>query len=332
MDGGTVRNMDWIYRNIPGAKVERRTHQSLSVPEQPGQTVYQTLIDLEVQEYEGGYQDRTGNKSARYLQWLHKDLEEMPGDPRTIYYLGHAHIEQIGPTPAQDVRSTPPGPGAYHVHKALEFFQWRADIRFGYFEERWFAMLKAGEVCERYLADYECSIGMWTKAYELDPERVDALFYIGQHWRLAQRPPLAIKWLSDAVRVKYPPRSLFQWDYLYECLRHLELGRAFMQSSDLDLKTLKFIKKSLKQGETGCSSNEEVSEVRKYLTMVTRAVKTEKAKAKDSPPPPPPAAPPTPAPQSAKTEKREAGAADKRASGSRRPSAQGLALSPAAAC
>ena len=94
MDGGTVRNMDWIYRNIPGAKVERRTHQSLNVPEQPGQTVYQTLIDLEVQEYEGGYQDRTGNKSARYLQWLHKDLEEMPGTPTIHPYqtsLQHAY-------------------------------------------------------------------------------------------------------------------------------------------------------------------------------------------------------------------------------------------------
>ena len=113
-DGGTVRNMDWIYRNIPGAKVERRTHQSLNVPAIPGQTVYQTLIDIVVQEHEGGYQDRTGNKSATYLHWLHKDLEEMPGDPRTIYYLGHAHIEQIGPTPAKDVRHG--GPGAYHVH------------------------------------------------------------------------------------------------------------------------------------------------------------------------------------------------------------------------
>ena len=51
------------------------------------------------------------------MEWLHKDLEEMPGDPRTIYYLGHAHLEQIGPTPAQDVRTG--GPGAYHVHKAL---------------------------------------------------------------------------------------------------------------------------------------------------------------------------------------------------------------------
>ena len=32
--------------------------------------------------------ERTGQKASNYLKWLHKDLEEMPGDPRTIYYLG----------------------------------------------------------------------------------------------------------------------------------------------------------------------------------------------------------------------------------------------------
>ena len=37
-------------------------------------------------------------------------------------------------------------------------------------------------------------------AYDLDPERVDAIFYIGQHWRLAGHPPQAVKFLSDAVR------------------------------------------------------------------------------------------------------------------------------------
>ena len=35
-----------------------------------------------------------------------------------------------------------------------------ADIRFGYYEERWFALLKAGEICERFLADYDCSLGL----------------------------------------------------------------------------------------------------------------------------------------------------------------------------
>ncbi len=39
-------------------QVERRTHQALTVPELPGGFPYQTLIDLEVLEYEGGYQVR----------------------------------------------------------------------------------------------------------------------------------------------------------------------------------------------------------------------------------------------------------------------------------
>jgi hypothetical protein len=41
-----------------------------------------------------------------------------------------------------------------------------------------------------------------------------------------------------------------------ECLRHLELGRAFVQARDLDLTQLKFIKKSLKLGASGCTSQE----------------------------------------------------------------------------
>jgi len=198
-------------------------------------------------------------------------------------------------------------------------------------------MLKAGEVCERYLADYECSLGMWTKAYELDPERVDAYFYIGQHYRLAQNPPLAIKWLSDAVSVKYPPRSLFNWDYLYECLRHLELGRAFMLASSLDLKQLKFIKKSLKMGESGCTDQGERSEVRKYLAMATKAVKEEKSKnpevksknpqVKTNSPPPSRPAPPEPRSNSVTG---GVGSGNKRASTFRPPSSQefGEALEP----
>ena len=106
----------------------------------------------QVQEYEGGYQDRSGDKSARYLRWLLQvgprscrrrlvvvaalnwsnffptvvdepavsylqDLEEMPGDPRTIYFLGHAHLEQIGacslPSP-----SSPPKAGGPRLGRA----------------------------------------------------------------------------------------------------------------------------------------------------------------------------------------------------------------------
>ena len=108
----TARRMDWIYRNLPGAKVERRTHQTLIAapmdpkvhgicpatarkkhriffPQKPtvslrsivcwqdsaGKPINQTLIDLVIQEHEGGYQDRTPGKQKRYIQWLLDDLK-----------------------------------------------------------------------------------------------------------------------------------------------------------------------------------------------------------------------------------------------------------------
>ena len=46
------------YRNMPGAQVKRRTHQILEVPRLPNQEVFQTLVPLNVDEREGGYQDR----------------------------------------------------------------------------------------------------------------------------------------------------------------------------------------------------------------------------------------------------------------------------------
>lgn len=52
-----------------------------------------TKIELLVDEHPGGYQDRNANKSGRYIHWLEKDLEERPGDGRTMYYLGHGHLE-----------------------------------------------------------------------------------------------------------------------------------------------------------------------------------------------------------------------------------------------
>lgn len=64
-DHSNARKMDWIYRNIPGARVERRVHQTVKVPALPDQEVFQTLIDLQIEEQTGGYQDRTGTKMLK---------------------------------------------------------------------------------------------------------------------------------------------------------------------------------------------------------------------------------------------------------------------------
>lgn len=46
-------------------QVKRRTHQTVEVPELPDQEVFQTLVNLPIEEREGGYQDRTPGKNAR---------------------------------------------------------------------------------------------------------------------------------------------------------------------------------------------------------------------------------------------------------------------------
>jgi hypothetical protein len=42
-DHRNERKMDWIYRNIKGAVVKRRTHQILEVPPLPNQEVSRSL-------------------------------------------------------------------------------------------------------------------------------------------------------------------------------------------------------------------------------------------------------------------------------------------------
>lgn len=57
-DHRNERKMDWVYRNVPGARVSRRTHQIIDVPKFPIQEVFQTLLPLPLEEREGGYGDR----------------------------------------------------------------------------------------------------------------------------------------------------------------------------------------------------------------------------------------------------------------------------------
>ena len=167
-DGTGTRIMDCIYRNIAGARVERRTHQILLVPRtSEHQSTYQRQIGFTVNEFAGGYQDRAGNKSGRYIDWLLKDLDELPGDARTIYYLGKEHMELIGPNPVADLRANPPGPGAYHLRKSLEYYQMRSAMEVigpdddKVDEERYWSMLKAAEICERWLFNSTCCLEYW---------------------------------------------------------------------------------------------------------------------------------------------------------------------------
>ncbi len=98
-------------------------------------------------------------------------------------------------------------------------------------EERWFAMLKLGEIYERFYRDQKQSEYWYGRCTEADPERADAWFYLGQIRRLAQDYEGAVQPLLMAASLVMPERALFQWHYLYVCLSKIEMGRALSYHS-----------------------------------------------------------------------------------------------------
>jgi hypothetical protein len=79
-----------------------------------------------------------------------------------------------------------------------------------------------------FYRDWDKARHYYEKCTQDDPERADPFFYIGQYYRLRQQHKNALPWLKKAAILPIPNRSLFQWHYLYNCLGHLELGRAVL--------------------------------------------------------------------------------------------------------
>eukprot|EP00658_Telonema_sp_P-2_P047435 TRINITY_DN36080_c0_g1_i1.p1 TRINITY_DN36080_c0_g1~~TRINITY_DN36080_c0_g1_i1.p1 ORF type:complete len:551 (+),score=101.51 TRINITY_DN36080_c0_g1_i1:200-1852(+) len=282
---GTLRRMDWVYRNLPGVTVQRRTHQMLIVPEDigtdcpalddHGHQSTQTMLDLVLQEYPGGYQDRTPGKQQRYISWLLKDLDENPGDGRSLYYLGMGYLDLF-------LQSGNTDRGA--LDDAISALQRRADIEHSkdsYYEERWFAMMKLGEVHERYLNQQTAARRWYQRSISLDPARADGWFYLGQNFRLHSEGPehLGKAWenLAKAASLPLPERSLFQWMELYSCLRYIELlrcaagllNRQREEQHSFSAPEILLLQDSARKGVAGCSAGE-VQDVLPTIEQVRR--------------------------------------------------------------
>lgn len=91
-----VRKMDWIYRNMPGVKVTRRVHQTVTTPAfyASDSIRVEEAHSIDILELGGGYQLRTMSsrgRNLRYIKLLELDLQDIPNDPRTLYYLADSH-------------------------------------------------------------------------------------------------------------------------------------------------------------------------------------------------------------------------------------------------
>jgi tetratricopeptide (TPR) repeat protein len=207
------------------------------------------LIPLRIEGRSGGWGDRSGDKSERYIKYLELDLIDYPDDPRTLYYLGDSHLGAFERNMAN------PGPkDMEHLAKAVSWFERRSKVKGGHREETWWTTLKVcdlyrifhclhsladlclhlqlGEIQERFYRNWEKALPYYEWCVREDPERADATFYIGQHYRINGDPARGFPFLLKAAGMPIPDRAVFNWHYLYKCLSKLELGRCAMSLSD----------------------------------------------------------------------------------------------------
>lgn len=254
--------------------VTRRTHQIVEVPELPQQEVFQTLINLPLEEREGGYQDRTEGKQRRYIKFLEDDLEEYPNDTRTLYYLGYAHFDIFHKSPHTATKEQWDA-----LAKGVDYFKQRVAMKTeGNKEERWFALLKLGEIYERWYQDWKTAEFYYRECTTDDPERADPFFYLGQHLRLRNNPDGSLPDLKMAASLEVPERSLFQWHYLYHCLSKLEYGRALKSALPQSKGEYKTALKLLRQAK--CEGSE-ASDIKPLIDFVELRIQQIAKSAKD---------------------------------------------------
>jgi tetratricopeptide (TPR) repeat protein len=327
------RKLDWIYRNMPGVTVKRRTHQSLHAPSMPGHAngkghpevisvssldildvdeisddnevvqsslgpdsdMYITEVpSLLIDEAPGGWQDRAGGalaKAKRYIEFLEGDLREFgPDDSRSLYYLGIGHFDAFGAAirevnndwsrlTKEDWDMLARGENYMKRRIALPPSD---DV--GKKEERWFALLKLGEVRERFHGDYDTSLSQYMEAARSDPDRADAWFYAGQNLRLRQQRGQneetfsalteSLAFLFHGSHLPMPDRALFQWKLMYSCLPSLEMARtmdAYLQLHEQAGKPVVFVTDGVE--DKGASSIKESAKYRSEFRKIGDEIK-----------------------------------------------------------
>jgi glycosyltransferase involved in cell wall biosynthesis len=152
----------WLPRVIRSAapwRWEGRAHEYLTLGDARPRAVRSDAFRV-VHHADGGNRP---DKLERELHLLEADLEEMPDDPRTTFYVARTH---------EDMGSDGP---------AAEFYRRRTELA-GWDEERWYAGWRLG-TCLLRLGRHDEASGVLLNAWNERPWRVEPLYSLATHYR-----------------------------------------------------------------------------------------------------------------------------------------------------
>jgi tetratricopeptide (TPR) repeat protein len=147
------------------------------------------------------------DKFERDIRLLTKGLEELPNNDRYTFYLANSY---------RDYGDN---------EKAIETYRKRIAIG-GWIQEVWQSYFQIGR-CYKAMGKMSEAICAWMDAYHAYPNRIENLYEIIQHYRVAGKNTLAYHFwlLAEESRQKYPNRDhLFTSTEVYEFKMDYELS------------------------------------------------------------------------------------------------------------
>jgi tetratricopeptide (TPR) repeat protein len=166
-----IRNKGYSYWGV--------THEYLESP--PG-SVYDTIDKNQLFINDIGDGGAKSDKWERDIRLLKKGLEELPNNPRYLFYLSNSYRDY----------------GDYK--SAIEYYKKRIAVG-DWIEEVWQCYYNIGK-CYMYMDDMPNAIYYWLEGYEVYPKRIENLYQIVHHYRSVGKNKLAYQYYMFATNVK----------------------------------------------------------------------------------------------------------------------------------
>jgi tetratricopeptide (TPR) repeat protein len=138
-------------------------------------------------------QTRTNDRKQYDLQLLHEMIEEEPDVPRHLYYLAQTYNL------------------LKNYEMAFEYFRKRVEHPVeGFAQEAVDSAFEMGRIAAFQLGREwsECE-QLFKKAYALDPERPEAMYFLGIHYYLEREYTTAYAYMKKAFEIGYPAHRQF---------------------------------------------------------------------------------------------------------------------------
>ena len=180
-----------IVKNHMGFSYWGVTHEYVKVPE--GMTVaYGTFEIKELFIRDIGDGGSKADKFERDIRLLEQGLVDNPNNDRYTFYLANSYRDNG------------------NHEKAIETYKKRIEIG-GWVEEVWQSHFNIGK-CYRNLGNMPAAIAAWMDGYHAYPNRIENMYEIINHYRVAGKNTLAYHFflLADESRKKWTAR-----DYLF---------------------------------------------------------------------------------------------------------------------